>query len=157
MPFYQSHSLHVCVCGLGVLKERLEIVLAPDDSVRIATCYGVEGPGIEFLSGWGFPHPCILALMPSQLPIQSLAVLFPGWKAAWEWRWPSTPSSAELKERVELYPYCPPGLSGLYSESEIYMEITSRMRCRNADTAREQEQDSPNVLQSLFVDMAFKG
>jgi len=67
------------------------------------------------------------------------------------------PSTAELKERVELYPYSPPGLSGLYSESELYMEITSRMGCKNADAAREQEQDNPNVLQSLFVDMAFKG
>ena len=27
MPFYQSHGLLVCVCGLGVLKEQLEIVL----------------------------------------------------------------------------------------------------------------------------------
>ena len=51
MPFYQSHRLLVCVCGLGVLKEQLEIVLGTDGSVGIATCYGQEGPGIESL--WG--------------------------------------------------------------------------------------------------------
>jgi hypothetical protein len=37
------------------------------------------------------------------------------------------------------------------------MEVTSIMKCTNADAAREQEQDNPKVLQSLFVDMALKG
>jgi hypothetical protein len=33
-------------------------------------------------------------------------------KAAGAWRWPPTPSSAEVKERVELYLYFPLGLCG---------------------------------------------
>ena len=35
----------------------------------------------------------------------------PGGKATDPWRWPLTPSSAEIKERVELYTHSPSGLS----------------------------------------------
>jgi len=38
-------------------------------------------------------------------------VFLPGGKSAGTWRWPLTPSSAEVKERVELYVYSPSGLS----------------------------------------------
>jgi len=33
--------------------------------------------------------------------------IFPGAKAAGAWRWPSTPFSAEVKDRLELYLYVP--------------------------------------------------
>ena len=37
--------------------------------------------------------------------------VFPGGKAAREWRWPPTPSSVEVKEREELYLYSTSGPS----------------------------------------------
>ena len=37
-----------------------------------------------------------------------------GGKAAEAWRWPTTPSKVEVKERVELYLYSPLGLRGLF-------------------------------------------
>jgi len=37
--------------------------------------------------------------------------VFPGGKAAEAWRWPPTSSSAEVKQRVELYLYSPSGRS----------------------------------------------
>jgi hypothetical protein len=37
--------------------------------------------------------------------------VFPGVKAAGDWRWPPTPSSAEVKEKVKLYLYSPSGPS----------------------------------------------
>jgi hypothetical protein len=40
--------------------------------------------------------------------------VFSGVKAAAAWRLSPTPSSAEVKERVELYLYLPLGLRGLF-------------------------------------------
>jgi hypothetical protein len=79
--------------------------------VGIATRYGLEGPEIDFRFGRDFPQPSIPALGPNQHPIQWVPSLFPGGKAAGTWRWPPTPSIAEVKERLELYLYSPSGPS----------------------------------------------
>ena len=47
------------------------------------------------------------ALGPTQPPVQWAPGLLPGGKVVGGWRWPPTPSSAEVKERIELYPYSP--------------------------------------------------
>jgi hypothetical protein len=64
-------------------------------SVGITTRYVLDGPGIESRCGRDFPHLSRQALRPTQGP------------AARPWRWPPTPSSVEVKERVQLYLYSP--------------------------------------------------
>ena len=75
-----------------------------DSSVGIATRNGLEGPGIESRWGRKFPHPSRLALRPIQPPVQWMPGLIPG--GGGDGRGVAlttqTPSSAEVKESVEL-------------------------------------------------------
>ena len=82
-----------------------------DSSVGIATRYGLDGPGIESLLGQDFPRPSRPAMGTTQPPIKWVSGPFPGGKVAGTWRWPPTPSSDEVKERVEVYIYSPSGPS----------------------------------------------
>jgi hypothetical protein len=69
-----------------------------DSSVGIATRYGLDGPGMReiFLARPDRPYG------PPSL-LYSVYRVFPVGKAARAWRWPPTPSSVEVKERVALY------------------------------------------------------
>jgi len=83
-----------------------------DSSVVIATRYGLDGPGIESWWGRDFPHPSRPALVgPPSILYNGYWVSFPGVK--WQGHGINHPplSSAEVKERVELYPYSPSGPS----------------------------------------------
>jgi hypothetical protein len=46
------------------------VCVGRDSSVGIATCYGLEGPGIESRWGRDFQHPSRPALGPTQPPVQ---------------------------------------------------------------------------------------
>jgi len=55
-----------------------------DSTVSIATRYGLDGPGIEYLRN--FPHPFRPALGPTKPPVQWVPALFPSGEAAGAWR-----------------------------------------------------------------------
>jgi hypothetical protein len=47
-----------------------ESIVARDSSVGIATCYGLEGPGMESRWGRDFPHLSKPAFGPTQPPVK---------------------------------------------------------------------------------------
>ena len=82
-----------------------------DSSVGIATCYGLDGPGIEFRWSRDFPHRPDRPWSPPSLlqngyRVSFLAVKRPRCGA----KHPPSPT-AEVKKRVELYLYSLSGLS----------------------------------------------
>jgi hypothetical protein len=80
----------------------------PGSVVGIATAYGLDGPGIESRWRWDFPHLSRLALSPTRPPVHSGYLVFPrGEVRPGRDADPSPPSSAEVKNRVELYLYSP--------------------------------------------------
>ena len=82
-----------------------------DSSVGIANGYGLDGPGIESRWGRDFPHPSRPALKPTQPPVQWVPGLSQGVKRPGRSADHPPPSSAEVKERVELYLYSTSGSS----------------------------------------------
>jgi hypothetical protein len=73
----------------------------------IASRYALDGPGSIPGGGRDFHRLSIPALEPTQLLVKEVQLHFTGRKAAGAWRWLPTLSSAEVKERVELYIYSP--------------------------------------------------
>jgi hypothetical protein len=82
-----------------------------DSPDGIATCYELDGPRIESQWGWDFTHLSRMTLGPNKPFLHNWYRVTLGGKAAGECLWPPTPSSAEVKERVELFLYSPSGTS----------------------------------------------
>jgi hypothetical protein len=87
-------------------------LVSHDNSVGIATRYGLDGTGIE--SRWGARFSAPVQTDPGAQPASYTKVTGP------RYRWENRPgrgvdhpplSSAEVKERVELYVYFPFGPS----------------------------------------------
>ena len=83
-----------------------------DISDSVATGLGLDGSGIESRWRRDFPHPSRPALGPTRPPIQRAPDLFPRGKAGGSGFTHQPPSSAEVKERLELHRYSPSGTSG---------------------------------------------
>jgi len=71
----------------------------------IATWYRLDGPGIKYWWGWGIPRLSKLAPGPTQPPVQWVLDLF--LRVKWQGYGVGhpSPSSAKIKEIVELYTY----------------------------------------------------
>ena len=91
---------------------------------------GRDGGVGRFATGWevrrsnpvgtSFPHSSRKALEPIQVPVQWVPGLLPRGKAAWEWRWPPNPTTAEVRERVNLHLYSLLDLHGLL-QGELHL------------------------------------
>jgi hypothetical protein len=80
--------------------------------IQIASRYKLDGQGSNPGVGEIFRTRPDRPWSPPTLPSNGYR-FFPGDKAAGAWRWPPSPSSAEVKERIELYLYSTSGLRGL--------------------------------------------
>ena len=89
---------------IGIFRY-VNVILGRDSSQNIATHYGLEGPVFESRRRQDFPRPSKPALEPTLL--HNSYRVFTGEKAERFWRWQPTPSSSDVKERVELYLYTP--------------------------------------------------
>jgi hypothetical protein len=85
----------------------INIMMDLYSSVSIATYNGLDGPEIE--SRWRaiFSVPLQTDTEAHPASYTMGTGVFPGGKAAGTWRCPPTPSSSEVKDRVELYLYFP--------------------------------------------------
>jgi len=82
-----------------------------EGAVGLATCYGLDGPGIEFRWRRDIPHPSKMALGPTQPPVQWILGHYWGVKLLGCGVNHPTPPSAKIQEREERYFYSPSGPS----------------------------------------------
>jgi hypothetical protein len=82
-----------------------------DSAVGIVTRYGLDGPGLESRWGRDFPHPSRPAQGAHPASYTMGTGSFPGVKRLRCDVDHPPPSSAEVKQRVELYLYTPSGIS----------------------------------------------
>jgi hypothetical protein len=133
----------ICIISVGYHNMRLQDIHSFDClSVRHqneavgrdrATGCGLCRPGIEFCRGEIF---CTLPYRPWSPPslLYNGYQVFPVGKAAGAWSWPPSPSSAEVKERAELYVYPLMSLHGSYRVN-LDLYICQNETSRNCRTA----------------------
>jgi len=103
---YHDTVQHICTSQTSRDREcKCILVTGQDSSVGIATRYGMDVPGIE--SRWGGENFRSRPDRPWGPPslLHNGYRFFVGGNVVGEWRSPPSPSSAEVKERVQLYLY----------------------------------------------------
>jgi hypothetical protein len=100
-------------------------------AVGIATRYGPDGPEIKSRCRWDFSHLSSMALELTQPPVKWVPGLISGNKAARAWNWSPTPSSIELKEKVEIYFYPPPETSRPLLKWTLPLPLTFITECNS--------------------------
>jgi hypothetical protein len=85
----------------------IHTVVGRDSSVGRVTAYGLDSPGIESRLGARFSAPVQTGPEAHPASCTMGTGYFPEVKAPGSDADPSPPSSAEVKNRVELYLYCP--------------------------------------------------
>jgi len=104
-----------CFLTLGIRRRRIDTLSVrqwpeiAQSVLRLAKEWMVRESNVG--GGRYFPRQTITALGLTQPPAQWVRGLFLRGETAGSWRSPPTPSSAEVKERVELYLYSPFGSS----------------------------------------------
>ena len=100
-----------------------------DSAVGIATRYGLEGPGIECRWRRSFPHPFQTGPGAHPASYTMGTVSFPGVKRLGRGIDHLPPSSAEVKEGVQLYLYSPSGPSCPVLGQSLPFICTDDMHC----------------------------
>ena len=86
--------------------------------VGIATCYGLDGPGIE--SRWGARFSPPIQTDPWGSPPVKWLPGLPGVKMPWRGIDHLSPSRVEVKERVDINLFSRLGLHGMF-QGELYL------------------------------------
>jgi hypothetical protein len=119
---WQWYTVKACYCAMHCCEQSVAlfgvepcvyVCVGRYSVVGVATRYGLDGPGIE--SRWGARFSAPVQTGPGNHPASYTMGTgsFPGVKRPGRGVDHPTPSSAEVKERVELYLYSPSGPSWL--------------------------------------------
>ena len=108
----ELYLFEITRCNIGLYSKWHRIkVVGRDGAVGISTRYGLDGPRIE--SRWGSRFSALVQTGPGSHPASYTmgTESFPGAKRQRRGVGHPTPSSVEVKERVELYLYSASGPS----------------------------------------------